>query len=138
MNEYTKPLPEIGEENRVFWESAKKNELRMQKCTDCGHIRYPINSVCTSCLSDGFTWEKLSGRGTVFNKIIFHQVYHKGFAQDAPYNVVMIQLAEGPRMFSNVVGIKNEEINIGMAVEVVFDHVTDDIAIPKFQPLKRG
>lgn len=136
MNEYKKPLPTISDENRPFWEAAKNEELRMQKCSDCGHIRYPIGPVCTACLSDRFTWEKLSGRGTVFNKLVFHQVYNKAFADDIPYNVVMVQLEEGPRMFSNIVGIENENIHIDMPVEVVFEHVTEEIAIPKFRSVK--
>jgi uncharacterized OB-fold protein len=133
MGEYNKPLPNIVDENRTFWEATKKEELRMQKCIDCGHIRYPIGPVCTKCLSDKFTWEKLSGKGKVFNKIVIHQVYNKAYADDVPYNVVMVKLDEGPKMFSNIVDSENDAIAIDMPVEVVFDHVTDDVAIPKFK-----
>lgn len=136
MNEYNKTLPVIGKENAPFWEATKKEELRMQKCDNCGHIRYPIGPVCTKCLNEKFTWGKLSGKGTIFNKIVIHQVYNKAFADDVPYNVVIVQLEEGPKMLSNVVGIPNEEIDFDMPVEVVFDHVTEDVAIPKFTPIK--
>jgi uncharacterized protein len=108
----------------------------MQKCTDCNHIRYPIGPVCTKCLSSHFVWEKLSGRGKVFNYLIFHQKYHKAFADEVPYNVVMIQLDEGPRMFSNVVGIENEKIHIGMGVELQCERATEEISIPKFRPVE--
>lgn len=133
--EYTKPLPEITDENRPFWEGCKQNELRMQKCTSCGHIRYPINDYCPECLSDQYEWAKLSGRGTVFSYVVFHQLYNKAFKDDIPYNAALIQLEEGPRMISNIVGIPNEEIRCDMPVEVVFDPVTDEVTIPRFRPV---
>lgn len=134
---YKKQLPVISDANRPFWEGCKAGELRMQQCSHCGHIRYPIGPVCTVCLSDEFTWTKLSGKGTVFNYVIFYQKYNDAWADDLPYNVIMVQLDEGPRMFSNMVGIPNEEIRIGMPVEVVFEKATEDIYIPKFKPIEQ-
>lgn len=134
--DYKKPLPEISEANRPFWEACKNGELKMQKCTSCGHIRYPIGPVCTSCLSDDVEWTTLSGKGEVFNYLIFHQKYNAAWAEDLPYNVIMVQLDEGPRMFSNLVGVENDDIEIGMRIEVIFEKATDDIYIPKFQLVK--
>ncbi|QET06130.1 Zn-ribbon domain-containing OB-fold protein [Cupriavidus pauculus] len=134
MTDYNKPLPVLGDDNRPFWEAARREELRMQQCLDCGHIRYPINHVCPQCLSERADWRRLSGRGTVFSYIVFHQVYHAGFAQDVPYNVAMIQLEEGPRMISNVVGVPNDAVKVGDAVTVTFDKVTEEITIPRFTP----
>lgn len=132
MTDYAKPLPTLGEENRPFWEATKKNELRMQQCLDCNHIRYPINHVCPKCLSEKAEWKKLSGRGEVFSSIVFHQVYNAAFAKDVPYNVAMIQLEEGPRMISNVVGVPASDVKVGDKVEVVFDPVTEEVTIPRF------
>lgn len=134
MTDYNKPLPVLGDDNRPFWEAARREELRMQQCLDCGHIRYPINHVCPQCLSERADWRRLSGRGTVFSYIVFHQVYHAGFARDVPYNVAMIQLEEGPRMISNVVGVPNDAVKVGDAVTVTFDKVTEEITIPRFTP----
>lgn len=135
--EYKKPLPIISDANRPFWEGCKNGQLKMQKCTDCGHIRYPIGPVCTKCLSSSFEWEVLSGKGEVFNFVIFHQKYSEAWADDLPYNVIMVQLDEGPRMFSNLVGIKNEDIKIGLRVEVVFEKATEEIFIPKFRVIDK-
>ena len=132
MTDYAKPLPTLSDENRPFWEATKRNELHMQQCLDCMHIRYPINHVCPKCLSERVEWKRLSGRGEVFSYIVFHQVYHAGFAKDVPYNVAMIQLEEGPRMISNVVGAPVDQVKVGDKVEVVFDRVTDGVAIPRF------
>ncbi|MDE3075325.1 MAG: Zn-ribbon domain-containing OB-fold protein [Chloroflexota bacterium] len=133
MAGYEKPLPAITEANRPFWEAARKGELRMQRCTACGHIRYPINPVCTACLGSGTEWIRLSGRGTVFASLVYYQVYHPAFKDDSPYNVSLIQLEEGPRMFSNVIGIPPDEVKVGDAVEVVFDRVTEEVTIPRFR-----
>jgi len=133
MSEYTKPLPTITDENRGFWEGCKVGKLRMQKCDDCGHIRYPISNVCPKCLSYNFKWSDLSGRGEVFSYVVFHQLYNKAFEKDIPYNVAMVQLEEGPRMFSNVVGVANDVVKVGDKLEVTFDSVTPEISIPKFK-----
>lgn len=130
---YKKRLPTISDENRTFWDSCKKRYLAMQKCTNCNHIRYPIGPVCTKCLSDEYVWQKLSGKGTVFNYVIIHQKYNEAWADDLPYNVIMAQLDEGPRMFSNLIGINNDKIEIGMKIEVVFEQATEEIFIPKFR-----
>ncbi len=75
----------------------------------------------------------LSGRGTVHSYIVFHQVYNKEFAGDVPYNVALVQLDEGPRMFSNIVGTPNDQVKVGDRVAVVFEPATDEISIPRFQ-----
>jgi hypothetical protein len=134
MTEYTKPLPTITDENREFWEGAKRGKLRMQKCGDCGHIRYPISHVCPKCLSYNFKWTDLSGRGEVFSYIVFYQLYNKAFEKDIPYNVALVQLEEGPRMYSNVVGADNDAVKVGDKLEVVFDPVTPEVTIPRFKP----
>lgn len=133
MSDYTKPLPTITDENREFWEGAKRGRLRMQKCEDCGHVRYPISHVCPKCLSYDFEWTDLSGRGVVFSYVVFHQLYSKAFEKDIPYNVALVQLEEGPRMYSNVVGVDNDAVKIGDQVEAVFEPVTPEVTIPRFR-----
>lgn len=138
MTGYTKPLPELTDLNRPFWEGAREGRLRMQRCDECEHVRYPISEWCPRCLSDRCTWTDLSGRGVVASTIVFHQVYNQAFADDVPYNVSLIQLDEGPRMISNVVGIPPSDVKVGMAVQVTFDPVTDEVTIPRFTPVADG
>ncbi len=133
MSDYAKPLPVLTEENLPFWQACREGRLSLQKCDQCGHIRYPISRVCPNCLSLACTWIDMSGRGTVFSYIVFHRAYHEGFKQDVPYNVALIQLEEGPRMYSNVVGTPNDQVKIGQKVEVVFDPVTPEVTIPRFR-----
>ena len=81
-------------------------------------------------------WVKLSGRGTVFSWIVVHQSQHPAFNADTPYNVSIIELEEGPRLHSHIVDCPNEQIRIGMPVEVVFHRVNDEVTLPKFRPRK--
>lgn len=133
---YDKPLPTLTDENRPFWEAVARGELRLQRCAACRRHRYPIAPVCPRCMAAEFAWEPVSGRGRVFSFVIFHQVYHRAFQGDVPYNVALVQLEEGPFMFSNVVGIRNEDIRCDMPVGVVFEPVTDEVTLPRFRPLE--
>lgn len=137
MTDYSKPLPALTDENRPFWDGCRDGRLRLQRCSACAHWRYPIAACCPSCLSTAFEWADVSGRGTVFSTIVFHQAYHPGFKADLPYNVSMVQLDEGPRLFSNVVGVPPRDVKVGDAVEVVFDAVTPEVTIPRFRPRVR-
>ena len=128
-------LPVVTEDNRGFWDAARAGTLAMQRCVACGHLRYPIAPICPRCLSPEFAWTPLSGVGAVLSFVIFDRAYHPAWASRVPYNVALIQLAEGPRMFSNVIGIANDQVRVGMPVQVAFETVPEtDIAIPRFTP----
>lgn len=134
MAEYTKPLPAIDALSRPFWDAAKRHELRLPCCDACGTCRTHFEKWCASCGHDAFTWKHLSGRGTVWSHCTFHRAYFPSLAGEVPYNVALVELAEGPRLITNIVGIEREKIEIGMPVEVAFDDVTDDISLIKFRP----
>ena len=129
-----KPLPRPNEDSAPFWEAAFRGELRMQKCADCAHVRFPPALLCARCLSDRAEWVQLSGRGTVYSWIVVHQSQHPAFNADVPYNVAIVELEEGPRLHTNLIGCSNEQIHIGMPVEVAFQKVNDDTALVKFRP----
>jgi len=135
MTNYTKPLPIITDDNRQYWKYCKQHELRMQRCNDCGYIRFPPSILCPRCHSVDAEWVKLSGRGKIYSFVVYRISYHPSYADDIPYAVAVIQLAEGPRMESNITGIKVEDLKIDMPVEVYFDDVTDEVSLPKFKPV---
>jgi uncharacterized OB-fold protein len=132
---YEKPLPKPTKEDRPFWEAAKRHELVLPRCRECGHVWFPPYLSCNRCLSSDREWVRASGRGTVWGMIEMAQNYLPAFAGDLPYNVVLVELEEGPMMFSNVVGLANDQIRIGMPLEVVFEDVTEEFALPKFRPV---
>lgn len=129
-----KPLPMPNEDTAPYWEAARQGELRMQRCLDCGWVRFPPSLLCPRCHSERAEWSKMSGRGTVFSWVVVHQSQHPAFNPDAPYNVAVIELEEGPRLHTNLVECANDRIRIGMPVEVVFDRINDEVTLPKFRP----
>ena len=130
---YLKPLPAISSMNKPYWDALKRRELRMQKCDGCGRIWYPPAPLCPGCWSRKFTWTQLSGRGRISAWVVFHQAYFRSYEQDVPYNVVEVELEEGPRILANLVGTANSEIRAGMPVTVLFEDVTDEVTLAKFE-----
>lgn len=132
-----RPLPVIDDDNRAFWESCARGALSLQRCAACGRFRYPISRTCPRCAEPAFEWRPVSGRGRVFSYVVFHQVYHRAFAAAVPYNVALVQLEEGPFMFSNVVGIPDDALKCDMPVTVVFERLTEQVTLPRFRPQER-
>ena len=132
--EYTKPIPVITGELKPFFDAAKRHELAVQRCAQCGTYRFPPRELCSSCLSTRSEWTKVSGAGEIFSFNVMHQVYHPGFAAEVPYAVVVVKLKEGAKMNSNLRGIAPHAIKIGMPVQVVFEDISDEVTLPKFVP----
>jgi uncharacterized OB-fold protein len=138
MSSYAKPLPLINEETKPYWDYCRRHELRMQKCHQCGYIRFPISVICPKCHAMEAEWVKLSGQGKIYSFTIYRVAYHPAFRDDIPYVVAIIQLDEGPRMESNIIGCKVEEVKMEMPVVVAFDDVTEEVTLPKFRPAGAG
>lgn len=134
MSTYEKPLPRVTPDNKPFWDGCRAHELRLPSCAACGAVFWPAGPVCPACLSDTIVWNKASGRGAVTTFVVVHQRWFPSFADDIPYNVVQVELDEGPRITASLVGAANEDLAVGMAVEAVFDDVTDDMTLPRFRP----
>lgn len=130
---YAKPLPKIDDLNRPFWEYARQKKLAIQVCNRCGDKHFPPTPVCSNCLSDDQSWQRASGRGELLSWAVFHRAYWESFANDLPYSVCVVRLAEGPVVAGNLVGFENTTPKIGEAVEAVFDVVTDEISLMRFR-----
>lgn len=128
------PVPAVTPAMAPFWEAAKRHELVVQRCVECGSLRFPAREVCSRCLSRRAEWQRVSGRGTIFSLAIMHQANHPAFAAQVPYAVVVVELAEGARMLSNVVDCPVGDVRIGMPVEVTFEDVSPEVTMPKFRP----
>jgi uncharacterized OB-fold protein len=130
---YNKPLPVITASDKDFWDGAKRHEFMLYHCTNCGAYYYPAVH-CVSCDSPQMEWTRTSGKGTVVTFIVYHMAYHPSWKDDIPYNVAWVELREGPIFMTNIVSCKNEDIRVGMPVEVIFDDVTEEVTLPKFKP----
>ncbi len=136
--QYTKPTPSLDPEIAPFWEAIKKHEFKLMRCKKCGAWYFPA-AYCrfheNEPLFGNMEWTNASGKGKVFAFNITHRVLHPTFADDIPYVFALIELDEGPMFGSNIIGCAPEAVKIGMPVEVVYEDVTDEFAIPKFKPI---
>jgi uncharacterized OB-fold protein len=131
---YGKPLPQVDEESRGYWEACKRHELYLQRCGECGALRFYPRALCPSCLSETTEWVRSEGKGTVYTFTVTHQNQAPGFRDALPYVLAYVELEEGVRMLTNIVGCAPDEVRIGMRVEVVFEDVSEEMALPKFGP----
>lgn len=133
MSGYAKPLPRLDDANQPFWDGARRGAVMLQRCRGCGAFRFPAARACVRCHGTDSDWLPTSGRGTVESFCVFHKGYFPGFAP--PYNVVVVVLDEGVKLFSNLVGIDDAAIRIGMKVEALFEPATDAVTLVKFKPV---
>ena len=136
MTEYAKPIPEKNDNTRPYWDGCKKHKLLLPKCRECGKVFFFPMDFCPDCLAEDVEWVEAGGRGRIHTFSVVHRPPSPPFAGDAPYVVAMIELDEGPRMMSNVVEIEPDRVRVDMPVEVVFEDVTEDVALPKFRPVE--
>ncbi len=131
-----RPRPALTQDNRFFFEGARRHELLIQRCTACGTLRHPPRPSCAHCRS--FEWDALvaSGRGTIYSFVVNH--YPQVPAFDYPLVVALVELEEGTRLVANVSGITPETAAIGMAVEAGFEDFDDDLTLPVFHPAVGG
>ncbi|MCC6848038.1 MAG: Zn-ribbon domain-containing OB-fold protein [Deltaproteobacteria bacterium] len=120
---------------RPFWEACRHGRLEASSCADCGHLFLPPGPCCPRCWSPRLTVRALSGNGRVWSFVIYRRTYHP--AIPAPYVVALVELDEGPRLISNVVGCAPEEVAIDMPVRVRFEEALG-ITLPRFEPLGGG
>ena len=130
---YRKPLPVITDLNKPFFDGALSGELRLQRCEPRGHFRFPASSYCPTCLSPEYAWVTVSGRGRLWSWIVMHRSYFPAFKDDVPYIVAYVRLDEGPSLITSLVDVEHDEVQCDLPVEVTFEQVTDQVALPKFR-----
>jgi uncharacterized OB-fold protein len=129
------PIPDL--EAQEFWDACNRGELLMQRCTSCKTFRWLPGPMCPACNSIEREWVKVSGRGTVYSYTIITHPVHPAAVSRVPYNVAQVQLDEDPELIliTNLVGLKNEDIRIGMPVHVSFEEREPGVKLPKFRPI---
>jgi uncharacterized OB-fold protein/acyl dehydratase len=126
--------PPLGHDNAWWWEGIACGELLIQRCRGCAALRHPPRPMCGTCQSTEWDTVVAQGRGTVYSYTIVHHPKFPGF--EYPIACGLIELAEGTRIVSNVVGCAPEEIRIGMPVALSIENVDDDMKLPLFRPAK--
>ncbi|MEV5480473.1 MULTISPECIES: bifunctional MaoC family dehydratase N-terminal/OB-fold nucleic acid binding domain-containing protein [Streptomyces] len=131
-----RPRPVINRDNAGFWEGVARHRLLIQRCTGCRTLRFPWLPGCSRCGSPEWDTVEASGEGTVFSYVVLHHPPFPAF--DPPYAVGLIELAEGVRMVSNIVGVPYDQVRIGMPVRLAFQRVDEEYELPVFRATPGG
>jgi len=115
----TRPDRFLGPGHDEFWASCNKQELRLQRCTGCSKVLWPVAKACEYCGGADLAWERMSGAGKIVSWCTFVQDYYKG-VMPVPYDTILVELAEGPLFVSNPNGFSTKEIAVDMPVQLAF------------------
>jgi uncharacterized OB-fold protein len=137
---HTKPLPEIDETNRPFWDALKERRFLVPRCESCGHFNWPPYPACRSCLGEAQEWTEVSGNGTLFSFTVVHRGLG-AFSEDVPYVIALVELDERPRSLVVMGNVDHEgiDLEVGMPMEVsYFDVLDEDVTLWRFVPSDRA
>jgi uncharacterized OB-fold protein len=139
MSDSTYPLlPKISDDTAPFWQGCKERRLLFQKCSECGHVRYPASFGCPQCLSPRNTWIESKGRGSIYSFVVFQRAFHPSMADRIPYTVAVVEIEEGPSFLTNIVGCDPTEVHCGQKVRLQWENAIDGLPLPMFRPVKEG
>lgn len=129
------PMPAANAETMGWWEAAAEHRLVVETCDSCGTTRHPPGPVCPTCRSTKSHWAELPGTGTVYTYTVVRQAFIPALADRIPYVVVAVDLDEagGVRLVSNLVGTEPEDVTIGMRVELAWEDMGPELALPRFR-----
>ncbi len=117
----------------AYWSSLEEGRLRFQRCSACRNRWLPPRTECPRCWSAEWAWEEASGEGRVVSWVVFHTAFHEAFKDRVPYNVAVVELAEGPRLVTNLVepfDAAGEVVDRRCTLTIERDH---DRALPRFR-----
>ncbi len=125
-------LPLSNPDYREFYEAIDCHELKLQRCSECGTVRFPLSPVCHACFSSEWQWQRSSERGRVSSWVVFRRQYFEDFP--VPYAVVQVEMEEGPRLTANLLGGDVESICMGMPVRIAYEDLPGGRALLQFEP----
>jgi uncharacterized OB-fold protein len=136
ISTYKKPLPrpENKELTQPFWDAARRHELVMQRCRSCDRYIFYPREQCPFCFSRDLGYDPVSGRGRLHSYTVIYQPAHPSFSEDAPYVFALVQLDEGVRMITNLVGCGPDDVKIDMPLVAAFEDVTPEWTLVRFKP----
>ncbi|MYV75913.1 nucleic acid-binding protein [Streptomyces sp. SID1046] len=129
-------LPEVDEFTRPYWDAAAEGRLLLRRCADCGRAHHYPREFCPFCWAgeDRVTWEPASGRATLYTWSVIHRNDLPPFGTRVPYTAAVVDLAEGPRMMTEVVDCEAADLSIGMPLAVTFREAADGVRVAVFRP----
>jgi uncharacterized OB-fold protein len=133
MAKPTRPVPQATPETEHFWQGTRAGEIRLQRCDSCRQVYFPPRPFCPKCSSRSVSVFRASGRAKLYSYVINYRPHP---AWGGPYAIALVELEEGPRMMSNLVGCPQtpEALVLDMPLEATFEKLTDEITLPLFRP----
>ncbi|MGH3958586.1 Zn-ribbon domain-containing OB-fold protein [Mycobacterium sp.] len=128
----TRLAPAIGPDTEFFWTGLREHKLLIQRCTGCAALRNPPRPMCPTCRSVAWDAIESSGHGSVYSYVLPHEPRFPFF--DYPYIVVLVELAEGVRLVSNLCDTAPADVTVGMSVEVCYRTFDNDLVLHQFRP----
>ncbi len=119
-------------DSQVYWEGIARGELRIQRCVTCTRYVFYPRSICPHCFSDRLSWVAASGKGTIYSYTVAHQAFGP-FAREVPFVIAIVELEEGVRMLTRIIGSPRERIAIGAPVHVSFESIAEGPTLPYFR-----
>jgi uncharacterized OB-fold protein len=132
-----RPIPAPTEDSVPYWQAAVAGRLLLQRCRKCSATQFYPRAVCVTCMHDDLEWIESSGLGVVYSFSCVSMAPSEAFADDVPYIVALVRLDDGVQMLTRIVDCPSEQVEIGLRVRVTFQRVSDEIALPVFQPERK-
>ena len=126
------PVPVANADSQPYWAAARERRLVIRQCKACSQLHFMPRHLCPHCWSDQLEWVDAKGTGSVHSFTIIHRASDPAFAALVPYAVVLVDLDEGPRMMSNILGPDALIVKIGDRVQVTFEDRGDGAMLPQF------
>jgi uncharacterized OB-fold protein len=128
-----RPQPVIDDESHPFWDAARERRLAIQRCRACNEYVFPPRALCPTCHDAALEWVDATGTGSVYSYTVARRPAGASFADKVPYVVAIVELDEGVRMLSNVVGVEVDAVRVGQRVQVTFEE-SGEVTLPMFEP----
>jgi uncharacterized protein len=127
------PTPVVNTDTEEFWAATAEGKLLLRRCSSCGEAMWYPRPICPACHSTETRWEEASGLGKIYSFTIIRRPAG-AYAGVDPYVFAYVELAEGPRMLTNIVDCDPMTLEVDQEVEVVFHKTEDAMALPRFRP----
>ena len=136
MSSLPTPAPMVTPITSAFWEATSRGEFLLQKCDECQTVVWFPRKHCPECWTTNLSTFTASGRGTVYSFTVIRKVANE-YKAATPFVVAYVELAEGPRIMTNIVDCEPESVTVGMDVEMVFHDTGEGNALYRFRPVAR-
>ena len=138
MATFIRPLPALEPRTEAYWRACRAGRLEFTRCVSCRHFIHPSRPICPKCRGRNLDVAPVSGRARLHSYTVNHQRWYPG--QEVPYVIGLVELIEQPnlRLMTNIINCPIERVQIGMWLRVVFETVSDEVALPLFEPEARA